>query len=189
MNFSYKDIVSDTNSFFGADCCNKGYHTSSTAGGIQWCVYCIWIDGYWFASNYSFKSSFVRGALSGTCFIQSKKCTITVSYFFSCCVGVARNLLSSIFCEFLVYLGLFNLIYPKLSGYSNIDKEHKVSTAVDKYLGILKYYWKFVFDGVCYCLMASAFNVPQAGNLVKTHICLYAIYQRSFYLWPQENLL
>ena len=75
---SYKLVFLMQVHSFCADCCNKGYHSSSTEGGIQWCLYCVWIDGYWSASNYSFKSSFIRGALPGACLVQSKKCILPI---------------------------------------------------------------------------------------------------------------
>lgn len=43
----------------------KGCDTSTFEERIYWCLHCNWADGHWSSPNYSFKSRFIRGALSG----------------------------------------------------------------------------------------------------------------------------
>lgn len=45
--------------------CHQGHHKTTKKGDLQWCVYCLWINGHWSSSNYSFWPTTDKWSLSG----------------------------------------------------------------------------------------------------------------------------
>lgn len=48
-----------------AGCCLQRHHSATAEGEFQWCLHCLWINGHWSSSDYTFQPTIDRWSLSG----------------------------------------------------------------------------------------------------------------------------